>query len=234
MATSSAHTVAVPCLCSTIRPAGLRVNCSAMDLAEVPQLPSDTAELHLQDNRLTAVSPGAFDGLADLRQVSLSGNLFHCDCRIQYLRNWLLRSTAVVAGGGPTCASPSSVALKEIVDLGDELFSSCAAEQSCVGGASNILLGAMLCCLVVLLLWCLRLAKNSAFTLDIVNKHSRFEAYSLRSKKPKHRKRLQSASGNSSAPLWTDDDTTPLINMDLLPQVLDVLHKQHNIKIKAT
>ncbi|CAL8367627.1 unnamed protein product [Lota lota] len=239
LATSIAHCVAVPCLCSTVWPAGLlRVNCSAMNLVEVTQLPSDTTELHLQDNQLTAVSPGAFDRLASLRKVSLSGNRFHCDCRIQYLRNWLIRNPAVVTGGSPTCASPSSVALKEIVDLGDEVFRACAVEQACVDVAFNSLLGAILCCLVCLLLWCLRLAKNSTFTLDMVKKHSGFEADSLRSKRPKHRKRVLRASsyvnGNSSAPLWTDNHETKYINMDLLPQILDVLHKKHNIKIKAT
>ncbi|KAJ3586201.1 hypothetical protein NHX12_012601 [Muraenolepis orangiensis] len=207
LATSSAHTVAVsPCLCSSLRPpAGLLVNCSAMDLTEIPQLPSNTTQLHLQGNLLTAVSPGAFDTLLDLREVSLSGNLFHCDCRIRYLRNWLLRNTAVsVTGGGPTCASPSPVAHKDIVDLGEELFGCCAAEQGCADVVTDGLLGAMLLCLVVLLLWCMRLAKNAAFTLHIGKKHVGFEAYSLRSKKPKHRQRLQSGgsyvSGDSGAP----------------------------------
>ena len=239
LATSSAHSVPGPCLCSTLWPAGLlQVNCSAMDLVQVSQLPSDTTELYLQDNQLTAVSPGAFDRLASLRKVSLSGNRFHCDCRIQYLRNWLRRNPAVVTGGSPTCASPSSVALKEIVDLGDELFSSCAVEQGCVDVASNSLLGLILCCLVFLLVWCLRLAKNSTFTLDIVNKHSGFGAGSLRSQKPKHRRRVQCASSNvhsnSSATLWTDGHETRYINMDLLPQVMDALPKKHNVKIKAT
>ncbi|CAL8275952.1 unnamed protein product [Boreogadus saida] len=240
LATSSAHgPVPGPCLCSALWPAGLLlVNCSAMDLVKVPQLPSDTTELHLQDNQLTAVSPGAFDRLASLRKVSLSGNRFHCDCRIQYLRNWLRRNPAVVTGGSPTCASPSSLALKEIVYLGDELFSCCAVEQGCGDVLSNSLLGAILCCLVFLLLWCLRLAKNSTFTLDIVNKHSGFGADSLRSQKPKHRRRVQCVishgNDNFTAPLWTDDHETKYINMDLLPQIMDVLHKKHNNKIKAT
>ena len=84
-ATSSAHTTGRPCQCSALLPEGLRVNCSSLDLVELPTLPSDTTELHVQDNRLTSVSPGHFDRLVALKKVSLSGNPFHCDCRIQYL-----------------------------------------------------------------------------------------------------------------------------------------------------
>ncbi|XP_071401034.1 platelet glycoprotein IX [Centroberyx affinis] len=221
---------------SALQPAGLQVNCSSLGLMEVPHLPSDTTELHLEDNQLTTVSPGLFDRLAVLRKVSLSGNPFHCDCRIQYLRNWLLRNRAVVSGE-PTCASPSAVAWTAITGLSDDYFYSCG-RKSCVGGTYNALMGVMLCGLIVLLMWSLRLAKKSTFTLDIDERHTGFEAESLRSLKPKHRKRLQTSlsevSGNSDSLTWTEDLERPLLNMELLPQILDVLHNKHNIKIKDT
>ncbi|KAM3871956.1 platelet glycoprotein IX [Diretmus argenteus] len=200
---------------------------------EVPHLPSDTTELHVQDNRLTTVPPGLFDRLAGLRKVSLTGNPFHCDCGIQYLRNWLLRNRAVVSGE-PTCASPSSVAHTAITELSDDYFYSCA-QQNCVGGMYNTLMGVMLCGLIILLMWGLRLAKNSTFTLDIDERHIGFEANSLRSRRPKHRRRatLSEVSESSASLTWTEDLEMPLMNMQLLPQILDVLHKKHNIKIKA-
>lgn len=233
-ATSSVHTTGRPCLCSALLPAGLQVNCSSSNLVELPDLPSDATELHVQDNQLTSVSPGLFDRLVGLEKVSLSGNPFHCDCRIQYLRNWLLKNRDIISKE-PTCASPSSVAQRAITELSDDYFSSCAM-TGCTGGIYNTVMGVMLCCLIVLLLWSLRLAKTSTFTLYIDERHSGFEAESLRSLKPKHRRRLHTTQSELSADslTCTEDLGKPLINMELLPQVLDVLHKKHNIKIKAT
>lgn len=230
LASPSADGVGDPCLCSALRPAGLRVNCSSADLTELPHLPPDTTELHMQDTRLTSVPPGRFDGLVGLKKVHLSGNRFHCDCRIQYLRNWLLKNRAVVVEE-PTCSSPASVAQKAIADLGDDLFSSCALAR-CTDGMYSTMMAGTLCCIIVLLLWSLRLARRSTFTLDIDKGHWGFEADSLRSVKPRHRRRLQA--GQSDPLTYTVELGKPPNNMELLPQVLDVLHKKHNIKIKAT
>ncbi|XP_075330984.1 platelet glycoprotein IX isoform X2 [Odontesthes bonariensis] len=232
----SAHSIAKPCVCSALLPAGLRVNCSTLNLMELPHLPSETTELHLQDNRSTSVSPGLFDRFVSLKKVSLSGNPFHCDCRIQYLRNWLLKNRDVVSED-PVCSSPSFVAQKAITELTDEYFSFCAS-TSCDYGKYNSMLGVLLCFLILLLLWNLRLARKSTFTLFIDERHSGFEADSLRSLKPKHRRRLypglSGVIADSNSVLWSKDLERPIINMELLPQVLDVLHKKHNIKIKAT
>lgn len=226
------RTTGQSCLCSTLLPAGLKVNCSSLNLMQLPHLPSDIKELYAQDNRLTSVSPGLFDRLVGLEKVSLSGNPFHCDCRIQYLRNWLLKNRAILSKE-PTCASPSSVAQKAVTELSDDFFSSCAG---CTGGTYNTVMGVMLCCLVVLLLWSLRLARMSTITLSINERHSGFEADSLHSLKPKHRRRLHNvlSEDNSDSVIYTEDVEKQLINMELLPQVLDVLYKKHNIKIKAT
>lgn len=236
LTTSNAHSVGRPCLCSALFPTGLKVNCSSLNLMEIPHLPSDTTELHLQDNQLTSVSPGLFDRFAGLKKVSLSANPFHCDCRIQYLRNWLLKNRAIVVKQ-PVCSSPSSVAKKAIVELSDDHFSSCTL-PSCADGTFNTIMGVMLCCLIVLLLWSSRLARNSTFILSIDERHSGFEAGSLRSLKPKHRRRLHTGqsgvSADSDSLAFTEDLEEPLLNMELLPQVLEVLHKKHNIKIKAT
>lgn len=199
---------------------------------ELPHLPSDTTELHVQNNRLTAVSPGLFDRLVGLKKVLLSGNPFHCDCRIQYLRNWLLKNRAIVPKE-PTCASPSSVAQKAITELSDDHFSSCVP-ASCTDGIYNTVMGVMVCCLIILLLWSLRLAKMSTITLYIDERHSGFEGDSLRSLRPKHRRRLHTALSENGLDSDSLTCTENQGNMELLPQVLDVLHKKHNIKIKAT
>ncbi|XP_035512522.1 platelet glycoprotein IX [Morone saxatilis] len=234
--TSSAHNTCQPCLCSDLLSDGLQVNCSSLNLMELPRLPSGTTELYVQNNRLTSVPSGLFDKLVGLKRVSLSRNPFHCDSRIQYLRNWLLKNRDIVSEE-PICASPSSVAQKAITELSDDSFSSYALEN-CTDAAYNTMMGVMLCCLIVLLLMTLRLAKTSTFILYIDERHSGLEADSLRSLKPKHRRRLHSALSEarpySDSLTHEEDQEKPLINMELLPQVLDVLHKKHNIKIKAT
>lgn len=235
LAISSARTIHQPCLCSALS-AGLKVNCSISNLMELPPLPSDITELYVQDNQLSSVSPGHFDKLVDLKRVSLSGNPFHCDCRIEYLRNWLLKNRAIVLKE-PVCASPSSVAQKAISELSDDYFSSCVLAR-CTDGVYNAVMGVMLCCVTVLLLWSFRLARNSTITLYIDERHAGFKADSLRSMKPKHRRRLRTVlsedSADTDALIYAEDLERPLLNMELLPQVLDVLHKKHNIKIKAT
>ncbi|XP_029575731.1 platelet glycoprotein IX isoform X1 [Salmo trutta] len=235
LATSSAQPSPKPCRCSALQPSGLQVNCSSMSLMEVPPLSPDTTELYLQDNQLFTVPSGHFDRLQDLRRVTLSGNPFHCDCGILFLRTWLRRNWAVVSGGVPTCASPSGVAHTAITALNDAYFSSCA-QRSCAGWVYDTMVGVMLCGLIGLLLWGLRLAKNSTFTLDIDQRHAGLEVDSLRSLKPKHRRiqrTLSEERENSASLTWTNDPERPLINMEILPQILDVLHKKHNIKIKT-
>uniref|UniRef100_A0A8C7WMM1 Glycoprotein IX (platelet) n=1 Tax=Oryzias sinensis TaxID=183150 RepID=A0A8C7WMM1_9TELE len=232
---SNAHISGGPCICSALVPAGLHVNCSSLNLTYVPRLPSNTTELQMQDNRLTSVDPGLFDRYVSLKKLSLSGNPFHCDCRIQYLRNWVLKNRHIISSV-PTCSTPSSVAHKAMTELTDEYFSSCA-RPSCAY-ATNALMVGMLLCLLLLSLWSLKLGRRSTFTLSIDERHSGFQSYSLRSLRPKHRRRLhtgQSGAGEDSDFFFCSEDLeTPLLNMELLPQVLDVLHKKHNIKIKAT
>ncbi|XP_062315189.1 glycoprotein IX (platelet) isoform X2 [Osmerus eperlanus] len=232
--TSSAQTVPKPCHCSA-QVSGLQVNCSSLGLIEVPPLPTDTTELHLQDNQFTTVPPGHFDRLPLLRRVTLSGNPFHCDCGIQYLRVWLQRNRAAVFRV-PTCVSPRAVAHTAITALSDAHFSSCG-QQRCTGGLYNSLVGVMLCGLIALLLWGLRLAKHSTFTLEIDEPHAGFEAHSLHSHRPKHRRRrrsmLSESSGTSVNITCIDDLERARINMELLPQIMNSLH-ENNIKIKAT
>ncbi|KAL1021494.1 hypothetical protein UPYG_G00013980 [Umbra pygmaea] len=237
LATSSVESVLKPCWCSAVPPAALQVNCSSLGLMEVPPISPDTTELQLQNNQLSRVPRGHFDRLQSLRSVTLSGNPFHCDCGIQYLRAWLRRNRAVVSGAMPTCSSPSSVALTSIAALSDDYFSSCG-QRGCAEEKFAILVGLMLCVVICLLLWGLRLAKKSTFTLDINKRHKAFHLESLRSLKPKHRsgvKRDLSEDSDYSAPLTrTDRPVRPLINLEILPQILGVLQKKHNMKMKAT
>lgn len=224
LATLSAYAAAQSCQCSAPPSAGLKVNCSAANRTELPSLPANTTELFVQDSRLTCVSPGSFDRLVGLRKVALHGNPFHCDCRIQYLRNWLLKTEAVVTRQ-PVCASPSSVANKSIRELCDAHFAPCAP-RSCTHVALNVVVAASLFCVCVLLAWSLKVIKQSEVTLIIEERHWGLEVKAQSSFEVKQGRRRQ--------PALDCELERPLLNMDLLPQVLDVLHREHNITISPT
>ncbi|KAI5095450.1 platelet glycoprotein IX, partial [Silurus meridionalis] len=217
--------VSSSCSCSRSPSLGLSVNCSSQDLYHIPDFPSNTTELYLQHNRLATVPPGFFDKFSKLRVVDLSENPFHCSCDVQYLRSWLLRNRDLTAGSPPTCSSPVSRAHRAIISLGETEFSSCM-KKSCSGTVSNLVLVFLLCGVLGLLVWSLCLAKGLGVTLGIGEKHGSFQTESLRSLKPKHRATVKYLSQ------WSEDLETPLLNMDILPQILDTLHKHHNIKIK--
>lgn len=214
--------------CVTVPSKGVRMNCSSHGLRFVPQLHSSITELLLQNNLLTTITPGHLDMLHNLQLANLSGNPFHCDCSILYFRQWLRRNKAISVM--PVCASPSELAQRPIDELTDADLSSCVSDD-CSGWVYNAILCLMLCFLIGLLLWCVQLARNSTFILGIDERHTGFEAESLRSLKPKHRVRMRCSIGSLSP--GADDIDKPLLNMDILPQILDILHKQHNIKIKV-
>ncbi|XP_020785632.1 glycoprotein IX (platelet) isoform X2 [Boleophthalmus pectinirostris] len=214
-----------PCRYTDHPTEGVIVNCNFTKLPSLPYLPRNITELHLSNTGLSTVPPGLFDKLVGLKKLSIIGNPFHCDCRIQYLRNWLLKNRDIFTME-PTCASPGVVTQKNICELSDDFFSSCS-KPSCTNGIYLVLNWVILLCVIALMVYTLRLAKESTITLYIDERHALFEAHSLRSQKPKHRRKWSFP--NKQEPL-----ERPLLNMELLPQVLDTLHKKHNIKIKDT
>uniref|UniRef100_A0A3B4AXQ0 LRRCT domain-containing protein n=1 Tax=Periophthalmus magnuspinnatus TaxID=409849 RepID=A0A3B4AXQ0_9GOBI len=207
------------CRCSVHPTEGLIVNCSSTYLPALPYLSRDVAELHLSDTGLSTLPPGLFDKLVGLKKISISENPFHCDCRIQYLRNWLVKNRDKVTKE-PTCASPGVVTQKNISELSDAFFSSCS-KPNCANGIYFIVTCAILLCVLALIVYTLRLAKESTITLYIDERHALFEAHSLRSQKPKHRRRLSCL--KKPEPL-----ETPLLNVEPLPEALDTQQQQHN------
>ncbi|XP_058265155.1 glycoprotein IX (platelet) [Hemibagrus wyckioides] len=214
------------CSCSTSPSSGVSVNCSSQGLNTIPDFPSDTTELYLQHNILLTVPPGFFDSFLMLRVVDLSENPFHCGCNIRYLRAWLLKNREVNTVP-PRCSTPSSRAHRAITGLSETEFLSCVRKR-CFTAGYNLALALLLCGVLGLLLWSLLLAKGLSFTLGIGEKHGGLRAESLRSLKPKHRAKVKNVTQ------WSEDLETPLLDMDILPQIIDTLHKHHNIKIKET
>lgn len=227
---SVAKTTSDLCQCTSLPSAGLKVNCISKTLKEIPKFPADTTELYLQHNQLTTVPAGHFDTLRELQVANLSANPFHCGCNIRYLRAWLLRNKAV-ALVAPKCASPPSLAHRAVAELSEDIFSDCVP-RPCSRAFYDFTVGFMLCTLIGLLFWCYRLAKDLTFILGIGERHVGLEAESLRSLKPKHRMRMSFGAGSSNQ--RPDELERPLLNMEILPQIIDALHRQHNIKIKET
>ena len=74
--------------------------------------------LFLQNNQLTTIPDKLFDtqlNAEKLSLVDLSGNLWFCDSKIFYLKNFLLRTTAEVAINN--CDGPESLSGRPIKDL---------------------------------------------------------------------------------------------------------------------
>ncbi|XP_028848795.1 platelet glycoprotein IX isoform X1 [Denticeps clupeoides] len=232
LATADGENNPNPCLCSRLLYSQLRMDCSSKNLVEMPYISPDATEVLLQDNRLTTVPPGHLDMPRSLKMVNLSRNPFHCGCGIQYLWMWLHANKEVTVVA--TCASPGALAGRAISTLSHSDFFFCSMDYQCFGGPYEVFLGCMFCLLIVLLMWNLRLAKNSTFILGIDERHAGFEAESLRSMKPKHRKRIRSIENSNSIFVSSELEQPLLGNMEILPQIIEVLHQTHNIKIKAT
>ncbi|MBN3297761.1 GPIX protein, partial [Amia calva] len=242
---SSAQTCPDSCSCLSLKPAGFTVNCSSRGLTEVPPLPPSTTELHLQNNLLTTVPPGRFDGLQGLRKINLSANPWHCGCDIVYLKAWL-EDQDVSAHSDVRCFSPATYKHKPLLQLGEKAFSACEHSQ-CVLVYRDKFIMALLCLLLLLLLWSLTVVKTSPFIVDFDQRHKGMEMESLQSLKPKDKRSGQASSkrppvgglgyqsAESDALEWTEENETTeqKHNMELLPQILDILQKTHNIKIKT-
>ncbi|XP_044157431.1 platelet glycoprotein IX [Bufo gargarizans] len=106
-----------PCSCFPLQTRGLIVNCSSRHLKDLPDLPVITVQLYLQNNLITSVSPGAFDHLVSLQEVDVSGNPWHCDCQILYLKSWFDSITVQKNPENLRCATPNTVSMKPFQNL---------------------------------------------------------------------------------------------------------------------
>ncbi|KAG9270625.1 platelet glycoprotein Ib beta chain [Astyanax mexicanus] len=88
--------------------------------------PTDTTELLLHDNLLTALPTGLLDTLWTLRRVTLHRNSWTCDCAVLYLRGWLLKHDNDALIRNVSCTSPPSLRGRLVAHLvEEEVLSSC-------------------------------------------------------------------------------------------------------------
>ncbi|MBN3325338.1 GPIX protein, partial [Atractosteus spatula] len=245
LSSSKAQVCPASCRCSVLESSGFKVNCSSQGLTEVPLLPASTTELYLQKNLITTVPPGQFDKLTSLKKINFSGNPWHCSCDIRYLKAWLDDHAASPSSVEVLCFTPPALAHRPLLQLAEKDFSECTRRR-CAGFVFNdVFLIILLGTLLILLLLTLKTARSSAFIFNIDQRHTGMEMETLKSQKPRHRKRPEASfkrllSKDPESPLeesnLTEDSEIlmPLLNMEILPQVLEVLQNKHNIKIKAT
>ncbi|XP_068940622.1 platelet glycoprotein IX [Petaurus breviceps papuanus] len=111
----------LPCDCQALETFGLMVDCSNRGLTTVPALPNTTRHLYLQNNNLSSIAAGTFDHLSYVYRVDVTGNPWHCDCSILYLKLWLEDHTENILHL-TRCASPAITASLSFSQLtGNEL-----------------------------------------------------------------------------------------------------------------
>ncbi|XP_072328658.1 platelet glycoprotein IX-like [Scyliorhinus torazame] len=125
---SSVKLCPTSCKCTALGVLDLKVDCSSVQLKEVPVLPESTVELHLQNNHLTTVAPGMFDKLQKLKKVDLSGNSWNCDCHLAYLKHWL-EDQQFKSNTSVYCSAPDLLNGKQLLNLTGNEFAACPRHE---------------------------------------------------------------------------------------------------------
>ncbi|XP_068616895.1 leucine-rich repeat-containing protein 24-like [Brachionichthys hirsutus] len=95
----------------------LSANCiSALDPPSLSAL-VNLQVLKMNSNCLRSVPESAFDGLARLRSVDLTNNLWACKCDILNLHRWPLRGGGLSTAADPVCNEPTHLAHRLLLNL---------------------------------------------------------------------------------------------------------------------
>nr|XP_021500877.1 platelet glycoprotein Ib beta chain [Meriones unguiculatus] len=154
-----------PCSCS-----GTLVDCGRRGLtwASLPAaFPSDTTELVLTGNNLTALPPGLLDALPALHTAHLGANPWRCDCRLLPLRAWLAGRPERAPYRDLRCVAPPALSGRLLPYVAEEeLRAACAPGLLCWGALvaqlALLVLGLLHALLLALLLGRLRRLRTHA------------------------------------------------------------------------
>lgn len=87
--------------------------------------------LNLQYNELKTIQEGIEDGLPNIQNVFLDGNIFVCDSNLQWLKEWMQSSDVVFFQyEDPVCYKPASLKGVAIKDVADDAFEDLPEEQA--------------------------------------------------------------------------------------------------------
>ncbi|KAG2470449.1 GPIX protein, partial [Polypterus senegalus] len=228
------------CHCSQLPLGGFRVNCSARHLTDMPKLHPQTSELLLQENHLTTVPLGSLDTLGSLRFFNLSHNHWDCSCHIVYLKRWL-EVQATTFSMEVTCSTPVALNGRSIVNLDRHMFSMCPSTWCFLQLFMDVCLFLAFLLLLVLLHYSLRSAKTLPVTFHLNVANEVLEPKPLKPINVIHRQKRRKLSSYTN--LEAEAPEGPNLNrdrmgsifvpdgMDILPQILDTLHTQYDIKL---
>ena len=85
--------------------------------------------LSLYSNKISCVTPGAFDALVSLKSLNLIANPFNCNCHMAWFADWL--RIKGFTSGGPRCAHPQHLKDRPIYALANHDF-------RCTGNCWNV------------------------------------------------------------------------------------------------
>ena len=91
------------------------------------------AILRLENNNISTIQVGAFTGLKPGIFVLLSGNPFHCDCQLRWLKGWLRAKAKYIHSGSrlsTTCTQPDRLKGKPLLYVADNQFSCINGQRS--------------------------------------------------------------------------------------------------------
>lgn len=75
---------------------GISLENNRLDVLDAAQLPPNLVQLYLSDNKLRRFPQHVIDNQLNLKQVSLSGNPWACDCDTLKFKNWLTFNNHIV------------------------------------------------------------------------------------------------------------------------------------------
>lgn len=96
----------------------------------------DLRSLRINNNRFTTIAEGTFDSLISLSHLQLYNNPFTCHCRMDWLRDWILKTTiSVPEQNSIVCDSPEQLRGAVIVKLSE---SKCMAPNVSITAEPNV------------------------------------------------------------------------------------------------
>lgn len=76
---------------------GISLENNNLDILDAAQLPPNLVELYLSNNKLRRFPQSVMDSQTNLKQVSLSGNPWLCDCDALDFKKWLASNSHIVS-----------------------------------------------------------------------------------------------------------------------------------------
>lgn len=84
--------------------------------------PHGKCNLRLDRNLITSLPSDTFDSFSASTMVALTGNSFHCNCRMRWLKHWIKSRKFIYSRYDIKCTSPASLRDKSLLTVSDQQF----------------------------------------------------------------------------------------------------------------